>query len=275
MTSNFKTMKRFIFPILLLCLSLSFTGCEEVIDVDLNESDPKLVVDARLDVDRELIEVKLTRTTSYFAAESPSAVEDALVTVRFAGGSDIPLANQGNGLYSAPATVNEGQELIMTILDRGQEHVASTVVPVAIFPDSLTTEFFEPNSFFDGGSIVRIQFQEPAGRDDFIRVRLWANGEEYTGSDNIVVESGVLADGQYVDYPVFLDFFQPGDSVTVVLQSITEATYDYYLTLQDITQNQGGGNTAAPANPTTNIVGGALGLWDVHHADTISIVITE
>lgn len=272
MTLNSKQMKKYIFPILFLLLTLGFTGCEEVIEVDLNEANPQLVVDAELDADQNQITVQLTRTTSYFAEESSPNVTDAAITIN-QNGTDIQLAHQGEGFYSAPITVVDGDQLSLTVLDGAEQHTASTVMPVRMFPDSLTTEFFDPNSFFDGGSIVRINFQEPAGRDDYIRVKLWANGEEYTGSENIVVESGELADGQYVDYPVFLDFFQPGDSVVVVFQSITEATYDYYLTLQDITLNQGGGNTAAPANPVTNLQGGALGLFDAHYSDTLSIII--
>ena len=267
-------MKTYILPIFFLSLSLLIASCQEVIEVDLNEANPQLVVDGRLDIESGEAEVRLTRTTSYFSPEQPQPVEDALVTIQ-QGGVNIQMAHQDNGVYTAPVIAVDGQELTLTILDGGTEHSASTVVPVHLIPDSLTTEEFPPNSFFDGGSIVRINFQDPGGRDDYIRVRLWANGEEYTGSDNIVVESGELADGQYVDYPVFLDFFEPGDSITVVLQSISEATYEYYITLQDITQNQGGGNTAAPANPVSNIQGGALGLWDVHHADTLSIVIPE
>lgn len=266
-------MKKHIIPILFLLSTLVLSACEEVIDVDLAEANPVLVVDAQMDAEQSLVEVRLTRSGSYFDGNPVSAVLGAAVSIESEGQTVVLADAQSQGLYTGNITVSPGDEVRLTIVDGADTYTSTTTVPVEVKPDSLTTEYFPPNSFFDGGSIVRISFTDPGTSVNHYRVILFANGEAYEGSGNIIAENDELVNGEYVDYPVFLDFFQPGDSVTIILQSITEATYDYLLTLQDITLNQGGGSTAAPANPISNVEGGALGLFDVHYADTLSIIV--
>ena len=54
-----------------------------------------------------------------------------------------------------------------------------------------------------------------------------------------------------------------GDEVTIEMQCLDEPIYQYWYTLRT-----GGGdgneNTASPANPITNITGGALGYFSAH-----------
>lgn len=265
-------MKKYkIFSFIALCL-LFLSSCEEVIDVDLNDADPKLVIEARLDAGTSMLDVTLTRSQSFFNNDDAQPVLDASVEL-VQNGNAIPVNHAGNGFYRGSIPIQQGDELQLRVLDGAELHTASVAVPRPIPLDSLGTEYFEPNSFFDGGSIVYLYFQEPANEPNFYRVLVTRNGNPLEGSEDIVVENDLLSDGQYVQYPLFGNFYEAFDEIEIVLQSITESTFDYYTTLQDITINQGGGSTAAPANPISNIEGGALGLFDVHYADTLSIII--
>jgi hypothetical protein len=53
------------------------------------------------------------------------------------------------------------------------------------------------------------------------------------------------------------------DWVSVEMQSISSPTYLYYYSLRQISGAGPGGGTT-PANPPSNIVGGALGLFSAH-----------
>ncbi|WP_158962729.1 DUF4249 family protein [Myroides fluvii] len=69
----------------ILCLlSLSFTSCTKVIDIDLPTAEPRLVVEGNLDFDRmgatDTLFVKLSLTTDYFNLEIPP-VNNALVRI--------------------------------------------------------------------------------------------------------------------------------------------------------------------------------------------------
>jgi hypothetical protein len=53
------------------------------------------------------------------------------------------------------------------------------------------------------------------------------------------------------------------DIVSVEMQCITRPTYLYYYTLNQQSGSGPGGGTT-PANPPTNIQGGALGIFSAH-----------
>jgi hypothetical protein len=50
----------------------------------------------------------------------------------------------------------------------------------------------------------------------------------------------------------------PKDSVTIEMHCIDKPVYDYYYSLGNRD------NSATPANPVSNIVGGALGYFSAH-----------
>ena len=83
-------MRRFfrIFGILVL---IGFGGCEEVVQVDLEESEPKLVVDAALLLDKDnptsIQTIRLT-TTSPFFNDRVDPAQGAVVLVRESSGRD-------------------------------------------------------------------------------------------------------------------------------------------------------------------------------------------
>lgn len=67
-------MKKYIFYIIIL---LSFYNCEDVIEVDLNEADPRLTIDASINWFKGTTgnnqTIKLTLSTSYFSETIPAA----------------------------------------------------------------------------------------------------------------------------------------------------------------------------------------------------------
>ena len=63
--------------ITLLFLGLLLTGCEEVVTVDLDTMEPKLVIDARIDwvkgTDGSQQTIRLTKTAGYYDETVPPA----------------------------------------------------------------------------------------------------------------------------------------------------------------------------------------------------------
>ena len=62
---------------------------------------------------------------------------------------------------------------------------------------------------------------------------------------------------------------QSGDLAIIQLESIDSAMYQYYYSLNQVTDQ----NSATPANPQSNIKGGALGYFTVHTASRRQIVV--
>ena len=68
---------------LLIALLLVFTSCEDVIDVDLNDEDPRLIVDAliRIDTTQQLTaaNIKVSLSSSFFGEIQPAEVESMFI----------------------------------------------------------------------------------------------------------------------------------------------------------------------------------------------------
>jgi len=274
-------MRKAIQPILLICLALGFTACQEVIDVDLNDANPVLVIEGNLNAGTDAAEIKLTRTRSFFAVEEAEFVNNATVTLNVDGAIST-LTPQGNGIYADMVPVQAGQTVTLTVDDGGEVHTSVVEVPVLVELDSLTQEEVEETSLFDGGWFVTLNFTDPGGIDNYYRIKMYENDSLYDGPEDIQVGDDQFIDGLLTEIPLFY-FFQaadsvagtPADVVRIETWNITKGTFDYYDTLFDIVVNQGGGSTAAPANPTSNISGGALGVFNVFQSDTLEIVIGE
>ncbi|MBW7892063.1 MAG: DUF4249 family protein, partial [Chitinophagaceae bacterium] len=59
-----------------------------------------------------------------------------------------------------------------------------------------------------------------------------------------------------------------GDLVKVEMQSISSTVYDYWYSL--IQGASGNSSSASPANPISNIEGGALGYFSAHQIQSVS-----
>ena len=63
-----------------------------------------------------------------------------------------------------------------------------------------------------------------------------------------------------------------GDTVSLTLQSIDKAAYDYFYTL-DLISGGGGGGTITPTDPTSNWSNKALGVFVATTVDGKSVII--
>ena len=85
-----------------LILSLStimFVACEKVIDIDLNDVEPKIVVEANIDDIEGPYQVKLTKTVNYNQSNMFPTVSDAVVTLSDSEGNTEVLVESVPGIY--------------------------------------------------------------------------------------------------------------------------------------------------------------------------------
>ena len=73
-------MKKYIYLLVVLVLNVA---CEDVIDVEVPNEEPRLVVDAliRVDIDEQFIpvEVKLSLSSDFFNNNTPTSAESVLI----------------------------------------------------------------------------------------------------------------------------------------------------------------------------------------------------
>jgi len=258
-----------------LCFSLFVTllSCEKVIDLDVNEIEQKLVIEAEFIASENLVKVKISKTKDVFSSEDFSFVSGAQAEIIDQNGVSNSLIDLGDGNYELTGympTYNSKYTMKITYDGEIYESHDTLVVPVDL--DSLTTEFQPQSLFGSEGYVVYMNFTDPNGPNYYRAVRT-VNGEELTSrGDQFLFDDG-FSEGNQQSVPFFTDRYVVGDTVEVELRSYSEKSYTFTSELIDIAGDSG--QSAAPANPNFTWTNGAIGNFAAYGHDSKSIVIEE
>jgi hypothetical protein len=116
-----------------------------------------------------------------------------------------------------------------------------------------------------------VNFQDPVGLGNYYQFTEQVNGRNIP---NVFVFEDRLSDGRYIVQPLFNDsaYLQKNDTLVLTMNSVDQNIYNYFFTLANVTGNNNF-QTATPANPNTNITGGALGYFSAHTTQKERIVV--
>jgi len=269
-------MKKIFIPIIILTL-FSLSACEKVIDVQLNEADKNIVVDAKLYDGVNDFLVNVNKTISFFNDAELETVDNASITLSSLGGVNESMTFLGEGFYVLPGfDAQIGETYTLTINTDGKEYTATSTMPTKPIIDSTYTVFEPANAFQEAGYDVFNQIQDFSGETGYYR--LWYSLNDTIRNDIadfVLFTDEFIEEGIIFDIPMFADRFQPGDRVGMILANMDEPVYRHYETLINLITDQGGGNSAAPANPKTNFSNGALGVFAALSTTTSYIEVVE
>lgn len=246
---------------LVIYISVLFivSSCEKVIELDLDNAPPKVVIEAELLEGTNAFVTKVSKTGSYFEGQ-PETISNATVTLND-GTTDVALINNNDGTYSLPSyTASENVTYTLKVDLEGTTYTAESTMPTITNLDTLGFDFQEPSAFTDSGYFCFFVFQDDPQVTNYFRGTVEVDGEFTKGIDDLYYFDDQFTDGNVVIIPVFGEIYQYGQEIKANLHSLNKAGYDYYTTLDNIVGNSGGGNVA-PANPKTNWDNGALGVF--------------
>lgn len=262
-------MKKYQILIIAIAMIFSFTACEEIIILDLENADPKIVIEATVSATDQVASVFLTKSNGFYEDINLNTVTDATVNLTLANGMVINLPMVQNGFYAAfGLNITEGDALAMTVIDNaGNEYSATTTVPHSVSIDSL--EIVETNNAGPGGGGIggggNVQYyqifthwEDIANKPSFYRIKVAVNDTLQAGI--YTLSDDINRNGDALSQPVF-QTFEAGDTITVELQSIDK---DSYLYFSDLSAIQGQGfSSSTPFNPTSNFSNNALGYFGI------------
>lgn len=258
----------------LLILIVIFPACEKVIDVDLNEADPQIVIEGNVNGNNGLAEVKISMTSSYFDTVPSDRVVNAEVVVKDGSGKIYQFYETGPGVYRSFGIRPKSWETYLLVVEaNGKTYKAESTLnpPVAI--DSVAWFFDGGNSFFDAGYYLNVYLSDPKEVENFYRIKIFKNGKQSNSSDDFLILNDRYINGNKVEISLFNDPYRVNDTVMVQLVSIDKNVFQYYKTFAELLNNNPG--SAAPANPNSNLSNGALGYFSVWSSDTMSVVIKD
>jgi Domain of unknown function (DUF4249) len=245
---------------------LVFASCEKVINIDLNSSDPQIIVEAVMsDTISEKAEVRLSRSVNFSETNTFPAVVNAVVTITDLTDNKIDTLKEGvAGLYkSSKLSGQEGHNYLLTVKTDGKTLTSTAAVPRKVKFDSIEVR---GQAFFGSINYQLIpKYIDPKGIGDNYRFVLYINGKL---KDDIFVFNDELVDGNPNGRPLnrgrnsdSTENIKIGDRIDLEMHGIDKGVYEYFNTLRARGGGGPGGGSATPANPITNIKGGALGYF--------------
>ncbi|WP_300598139.1 DUF4249 domain-containing protein [Niabella sp.] len=257
---------------LLSCLLFITTGCQKVIQVDINNVHKKYVIEGTVTDNADSYSVTISKTLNISDPNLFEGVEDAVVTIAENGKTPIVLQHKGNGLYRANAAGKPGATYHLAVKAGNEIFTATSTMPKKVPLDSLYTT----SRVFVGREqlIATVEFKDPPGEGNAYRFTQFVDGRK---ENTIFVTNDKLIDGRNVVYELLIfsgndgSDLKKGDNLRVEMRCINKDNYDFWYSL---TQSGSGQNqSASPGNPVSNIRGGALGYFSANTFDKKEIYV--
>ena len=266
-------------PILFLGI---FISCEEPITIDTDQAPSQIIVEALLTNEMKQHHVKLTETADFYAVGETPRISDAMVTVTDNHGNIFDYHEEEPGVYlSTEAFSGVVGDVYSLSIIIGDETFTATeeLLPITTI-DSLTFEVFEDDDDDDielrpGTTAYEVFLYtiEPQDEDNyylfkFYRNGIWLNedGEDITVTDDVAVGEEI----ECIEIPYI---YFPGDTARVEMYSLTRQEFIFWSDVASLIFSDGGVFAPLPANPRSNISGGALGVFQVSALEVGELII--
>jgi len=250
----------------LLSVVITFSSCEKVIDLKLNEAEKKYVIEGTITDQRGGCRVLISQTKNFNEDNSFESISGAAVSITDGDNNTMFLPEVSPGVYEDKQVRGvPGKTYTMHVAVNGTTFNALCAMPSRVNMDSLyvTDDFL----FGEIRKVPNIDFRDPKGKGNNYRFVLYVNGVK---KKNIYIINDDYADGNSSSVKLF--FFgedddddkkiKSGDKISIDMLCISPEIYKYWYSLD--AGATGNNNSASPANPVSNISGGALGYFSAH-----------
>ncbi len=282
-------------------LALVLMSCEKDINFNLDDTEPKLVVEGTIENGQAPV-VILTKSVGYF-----SKISAELLTQSFVHGAEVYVSNGslthklkehtvpvGSGImlyyYSidsgnlATAFVGElNHKYSLRIVAEGREYMATTTIPkITKRIDSLWSK---PAPDRDSTkAVVMLRATDPPGFGDYVRYFTKINNGRFLPPLNSAFDD-LFVDGTTYELQVAPgvdrnlsntedDFYNRGDTITFKLSNIDKTTYDFWRTME-FSYASVGNPFSTPTKVMSNISNGALGYFGGYASQYRTLIIPQ
>jgi hypothetical protein len=248
--------------ILILSAIVLFSSCTKVIEVDLNDSNPSVVLEANYTANDSTVRLDARYTANFFGSSTPEDINNAVVTITDQSGAATSVPFSANGHYeltSYPAQFNTTYTLSVIVGETN--YTAACEMNDTIAQSPLYYEFFEQGFFGgDGGYLLNLVYQDPPVEGDYTISIYWRNDTISDGIDSYMLNDDLFTNGNIVFRPFITEYFRENDELRVELRTVDKKIYDYYTELASLADP----NSAAPANPEYIWSDKALGYFSAY-----------
>ena len=255
--------KLHIIPLILLQVIL-WVGCKKVIDVKLKNATQQTIISGEVNDLSGPYKVTISKSVDFTSNNNFPPVSGAFVTITGNGITDT-LSEDGPGVYFTKKLIGRpGKAYSLLVKAEGNTYTATSTMPDPVQLDSLTFLLGRNNDIY-----AVANFQDPKEAVNYYQFIQYANGEKFKNGRGNSVFDDRLSNGRYISMALYDDSsdIKSGVTLTVQMNCIDKYVYNYLNELLQISGNGGGFSSPTPANPQSNISGGALGYFS---ANTVS-----
>ncbi|AXT63774.1 DUF4249 domain-containing protein [Aquimarina sp. AD10] len=271
-------MKQLFYIFILL---LGFTSCEDVIDVDVPNGEPRLVVDASFEVYLNEVPVtvknsiQLSLSAPFFGNTIPKVNDATVFITDLSDGTIINYTEtNGTGFYIPSSTFlpefNVDYEL--TIIYNSETYKATTQMFASVPIDNIEQG---DGTLFEGDETeIIVSFTDDGARDDFYLFNF--------DFDLLEVSEDRFYQGESFNFSYFYEDVTAGQNITIKILGIDKRFFNYAGLLIDQSDPDGGGPFATPPAllrgnviNTTNSDNYALGYFNLSEANQLDFTIQE
>lgn len=264
---NSYRMRNTVFSIFILFVSI-FTSCEEVIETNLTDANPVIVIDGSISDQSEVQTIKVSKTTPFDQPNTFNGVKGAKVTVYTSSSQTLSFVPTSDGIYKSSRFKGiPGVKYTLEVVAGGKTYTASSIMPTPVRTDSIT---FKKISIFGNASIYpSVYYNDPAQVQNQYRYIVKVNG---------VLTADQVNDDRFSNGNATSDLItfegngvKVGDKTEIEIQCIDRNVFKYYFAISQIGGN--GGPPVAPSNPNTNLDNGALGIFSANTRAVYSVIL--
>ncbi len=250
-----------IFKITAIIILITTFSCQDVVDVDLETSKERLVIEALINWEESTLgneqTIKLSKTSSFFNNED-FPINNATVVVKNTDtNEEFEFILTENGLYKTTNFVAiENANYELTVNYNSEVYKANSALLVSPIIADITQSIEEGFSTEDPE--VNIFFQDFINQEDFYRIVFNVDRIDNEEEDDIINDSFIFNDSFSEDNLIDLfyedEYFQTNDEITMTLSKITEQFFDYL----DKLELQADSGIGPFASPPINVKGNIL-----------------
>jgi hypothetical protein len=263
----------FILSFLIITIIASLTSCEKTVTLDIEQTQPRIVIEGQVtDVNTKNF-VKISRSTGFYNTGKTARITDATVRVEDNAGNTYDFVHyQGDhvdsvGYYfpEVPFSGVAGRTYKLTVIADGEMYEATDQLFRLVPLEKLEYRINEnemndpeyPGRFFE----LLLFVKEPQDTRDYYLFKSYRNDSLKYMNDTDVYYADDELIGENIDGIPLPVFYGTGDKAGVEVYSLSRDAFVYYRDLQKLLNNDGGLFGTPPANPRSNLSNGALGLF--------------
>jgi len=232
---------------LLIIITILFFSCEDVVDIDVPNSESRLVVEANIEWEKGTLgneqEIKLSLSTPYFSEQQVVPATGAIVLVRKIEDNTIfNFVESAPGSYITNTFVPElNKEYELELVYQGELYRAREFFKSV--SDINLIDQTTAGGFNDELIEVNIYFDDPVSEENYYLTRFYEAGDVlpyyFALDDEFTNGNEMTMFYEKEDGDSENDELNPGDIVDIELAGITERYYNYINLILEQADSQG------------------------------------